>query len=280
MVFMPRVSEPPEAPAEEPTVEIHNWVDANMEGPRYFESFAGPVGVFCAPSPDLEEAHETNEDSAALVNGAGDLVLAVADGAGGMAGGGMASALAMSSLVGSIEDCTGLREGILQGFEDAQDAVLSLEGPATTLLAVEVGPGWLRPYHAGDSQAILVGPDGWVKLETFPHTPSHYAVEAGLLEEEDELALEHRHLVANALGADPLRIETYNKVITEPGDTLVLGSDGLFDNLSVEEVATYAMGESIEDIMVQLVKAAQRRMMSTARRAKPDDLAVLALRFN
>ena len=56
-----------------------------------------------------------------------------------------------------------------------------------------------RSYQIGDSEAMIVGQRGLIKLQTLPHSPTGFAVEAGFLDEREALHHAERHLVSNFL---------------------------------------------------------------------------------
>ena len=101
-----------------------------------------------------------------------------------------------------------LRTAILDGIEAANSAVQSLaNGSATTLTVITIEGRILRSYQVGDSEAVVVGQRGVVKLQTLPHSPTGFAVEAGFLNQKDALHHEDRYLVSNFLGASDMRID-------------------------------------------------------------------------
>jgi len=165
------------------------------------ECLGGRVGVYSARCPDKLTA---NEDAAAVIPFSDTSgVLVVADGMGGHAAGELAARTAIEQVVIAVEQTrqtgTLLRTGIINGFEQANRAVQAFgTGAATTLAAVEVADGFARPYHAGDSVILIVGSHGRVKLETTSHSPVGYGVEAGLLDAEEAMHHEHRHIVRSA----------------------------------------------------------------------------------
>jgi serine/threonine protein phosphatase PrpC len=120
--------------------------------------------------------------------GNGAVVLAVADGCGGMASGEQAARIAIDSLVEHIAPVAApegppLRTAILDGVEAANRQILDLKtGAGATLAIVQLEPASARPYHVGDSQILLVGNRGKIKLLTTSHSPVGYAVESGMLE--------------------------------------------------------------------------------------------------
>ena len=146
-------------------------------------------GIFVAytcPSPDKETE---NEDTVAVFPyGPQATVLIVADGAGGLPAGKRASLAAVRTLIESLHSAIAemmlLRTAVLNGIEAANVAVQDLgNGSATTLTVVTVEGLTVRAYHIGDSEAMVVGQRGLIKLQTTAHSPTGFAVEAGFLDE-------------------------------------------------------------------------------------------------
>src|SRR5690606_10946233 len=126
------------------------------------ESFDFAFGQVVAVSRGWDAGSRENEDCL-LVRAAGDsVVLAVADGAGGGPTGGKASRLAIEALDTQLSGGESIRSAILDGFEAANQALLSLgTGLATTLSVVELRQTGetttLRSYHVGDSSVLVTG---------------------------------------------------------------------------------------------------------------------------
>ena len=148
-----------------------------------------------------------NEDTVALLPyGPGAAILVVADGAGGLPAGKRASMTAVKTLAESLQVAMDktmlLRTAILNGIEAANDAVLALaNGSATTLTVMTLEGRLARSYQIGDSEAIVIGQRGLVKLQTTAHSPTGFAVEAGFLDEREALHHKDRHLVSNFIGS-------------------------------------------------------------------------------
>ena len=163
----------------------------------------GQVSVHTEVSPDKETS---NEDGAMVVwPSPGRMVLAVADGVGGMPDGESASSLALTVLRDALRRRLALgadlREAIMSGFDRANREVLRrASGSATTLAVVEVDQGRLRSYHVGDSGVLVFGGRGRMRMQTISHSPVGYAVEAGVLDEQEAMEHEDRHLVSNVVG--------------------------------------------------------------------------------
>ena len=243
-------------------------------------------GVFIAytcPSPDKETE---NEDTvAAIPYGPEAAVLIVADGAGGLPAGKRASLAAVTTLLESLRSAMAepllLRTAILNGIEAANVAVQELgNGSATTLTVISVEGLTVRAYQIGDSEAMVVGQRGLIKLQTTAHSPTGFAVEAGFLDEREALHHAERHLVSNFLGTTDMRIDIGAEVELRPRDTILLASDGLMDNVHVDEIIerirTGRLGAAVE----RVISLADRRMAGTSagQPSKPDDLSLILFR--
>ena len=258
------------------------YIDENMVQGESHLIADGMAVVFSSRCPD----RDTNEDAAALIpfcKGAG--ILVVADGVGGTGGGGYAANLAIEALRASLassSDSTMLRTAILNGLEAANENIQALgTGAATTLALVELCGSMIRPYHVGDSMILVVGQRGKIKLQTTPHSPVGFAVEAGYLDEVEALHHEDRHLVSNVIGSPDMRIEIGSPIALAPRDTVLLASDGLFDNLAVEEIVERVRKGSLDDVARLLSTDATQRMLcpECGQPSKPDDVTFCVFRF-
>jgi serine/threonine protein phosphatase PrpC len=253
-----------------------------------FDFAGGTAAVFTTRSPGKLTP---NEDVAALLptsTAAG--VLAVADGLGGHVGGERASRLAVETIQGQLleaaaspaeTEADGLRGTILDGIEAANRAVRELgTGAATTLALIEVQGRTIRSYHVGDSVILLTGQRGKLKLQTIAHSPIGYAVEAGLMNEEDAIHHADRHVISNVIGSEQMRIEIGPSIEMAQRDTLVLASDGLVDNLLPSEVVEFVRSGPLDEAVGAMVAEARRRMTAADGQgpSKPDDLTVIAYR--
>ncbi len=243
----------------------------------------GEAAVYSARAPGKESA---NEDAAALValDGRG-AVLVVADGMGGMPAGEQAAGLAVRRMIASLQERVpgepNLRGAILNGIEDANRAIGELGvGAGSTITVVEVQGHTVRPYHVGDSMILLVGRRGRLKLQTVSHSPVGYAVESGVLDEADAMHHEDRHLVSNMLGTPDMRIEVGSALELARFDTLLLATDGLFDNLHTHEVVECVRKGPLDRVARTLVDHCRRRMTEPepGLPSKPDDLTFIVFR--
>ncbi len=258
------------------------FLRCQMERAQAHGFLGGTAVVFASRSPEKETP---NEDAVALIPfREGEGVLAVADGVGGYPGGENASAVALASLGECVrraaDSDAGLRTAILDGIEAANRAVREDGQGGTTLAVAELRAGCVRTYHVGDSVILVTGQRGRVKLQTVPHSPVGYALEAGVLDEEQAMAHVDRHLIDNMLGTDDMRIEIGPELPLAQRDTLLLASDGLADNLFVAEIIEHVRKGELARSAQGMAEAAQARMGSAREGlpSKPDDLSFVAWR--
>jgi len=243
----------------------------------------GHVVAYTCRSPDKETE---NEDTVAVIPfGPQAAVLVVADGAGGLPAGKRASLTAVTTLAASLQmamlETMLLRNAILNGIEAANTAVQELgNGSATTLTVITLEGLTVRAYQVGDSEAMVVGQRGLVRLQTTAHSPTGFAVEAGFLDQREALHHAERHLVSNFIGTTDMRIDVGAGVTLQPRDTIMLASDGLMDNVHVEEIIQRIRKGPIETAVDRVVSLAERRMAgaSAGQPSKPDDLSLILFR--
>jgi len=269
-----------ETKRQEPTV----YADRDMAEPAVHQLPGGEVVLLSARAP--QKGSRTNEDAAAVFPyREAAVVLAVADGMGGQPGGHEASPAALralrSALARAANESLMLRSAILNGFEKAGEEVRTLGvGAGTTLAAVELQDGSVRPYHVGDSMILVTGQRGRIKLQTIAHSPVGLAVEAGVMNEREAMLHEARHLVLNMVGSPDMRIEVGPMIRLDRYDTVLLATDGLADNLSMAEIVDGVRAGPLIDAVKRLAAAARLRMTqpSEGQPSKPDDLTLLVYR--
>ena len=251
------------------------------------DHYATGIGQVAVSTIGDHDKNGPNEDSAAIIPvNEQYLVLAVADGVGGMVGARKASNLTVECIrnsVRNIDETTGskLRSAILDGIETANQKILELgTGSASTLALAEIGPGYVRTYHVGDSILMVCGQRGRLKLVTTPHSPVGFAMEAGLLDESEALQHAELNLIFNVLGSADMRIEIGSELPLSTYDTLLLASDGLTDNVMQDEMITAISSGAIDLGIQQLTDLAQHRMANAddGKPSKPDDFTLMLFR--
>lgn len=258
-------------------------LNETVDEPETFDFSSGRVVALCR---GWEAETRENEDALLVHEAGGSVVLAVADGAGGGPTGAKASRLTIQALEKCLSESSGdIRAAILDGFETANQELLSVgTGLATTLSVVELrdndGAPTFRSYHVGDSSMLVTGARGKLKITTVSHSPVGYGVEAGLISETEALHHDDLNLVSNVVGMANMRIEMGSEIKLGKRDTVVLASDGLFDNLHSEEVIEIARRGALLDVVRKLRDKAVERMAGAepGTPSKPDDLSVIVFR--
>jgi PPM family protein phosphatase len=246
----------------------------------------GAAVCWSAPKP----GGSSSEDALLVLPlGPDQAVLAVADGLGGMPGGAVAAARAVEGLAAAVEEGLALglplQTAVLNGIQRANESVLALgTGAATTLAVAELSGDQVRAYNVGDSEVMVIGQRGRLKLRTISHSPVGFALQAGLVDHEEALHHEDRHLVSNFVGSRDMRIEVGSAVRLGPLDTVLVCSDGLVDNLRLAEISNTLRCGPIDERVRALAVAALERMIpaeapaDNAQPSKPDDLTLIAFR--
>jgi PPM family protein phosphatase len=184
----------------------------------------------------------------------------VADGVGGQPGGDVASQTAVTALVKYLSQAAGcfnnidtdkeheVLEQLEAAVHDAHRRISeehgdggtargrnAVPGPATTLTMVLLI--WPRAYvvHVGDSRAFYLRKDRLRQL-TRDQTTGEYMVDSGAWTEEQARKAPIGGTLASALGASEMT-PSVGLVDLQPGDTLLLCTDGLTRHVPDERIA-------------------------------------------
>jgi serine/threonine protein phosphatase PrpC len=265
------------------TCQTSFYIDCNMESVESGPVGRGGMAVFSARCPGRDGP---NQDAAALIPVADNhCVLVIADGFGGHPAGAQAAEIAVRQIERFVceREPAGenLRSAIVDGFEKADEAVREMGvGAATTLAVVDIEGDQVRSYHVGDSAILVVGQRGRIKMRSVAHSPVGYAVESGLIDEEEAMNHVERHIVSNMVGSAEMRIEIGPNIELAIRDTVLLGSDGLWDNMMFDDIVERIRKGPIVKSLQALSKECLDRMNSpsTDNPSKPDDLTMIAFR--
>jgi protein phosphatase len=194
-------------------------------------------------------------------------LFAVADGMGGHVGGEVASRVAIDTLLSTFtrEPTTA---GLQVAFSEANRAVWQesqdqseLRGMGTTLTAVALvggpaGRDMLALANVGDSRAYVFS-EGLITQVTADHSLAEERMRQGEMTEEEAAVHPQRHILTRALGISPDVEADMWELQLRSGDRIVLCSDGLSNEVSLEE-----MGEILSTQPDPV--AAARRMVEVA----------------
>lgn len=263
------------------TVITSPWIysDTNLDAPGAGRFLNGRLACFTHRSPDKEQ----NQDALAVVPVSGDAgLLVVADGLGGQPRGDLAARTVVESIAGIATAGAGsLREAILHGIDQANKRIME-EGYSggATLAVLEIDGGHIRPYHIGDAFIIVTGQRGKLKFQSIAHSPVGYAVESGLIDENDAVHHDERNLVSNFVGSTDMYIDIGPRMELAPRDTVLISSDGLSDNLYVEEIVEAVRMGSLDTAAARLRQTCIDRMAGKEGElpSHPDDLTFCLFR--
>jgi len=221
-----------------------------------------------------------NEDALGVFEDvSGRTCLAVADGVGGLPQGLEAATLA----IGLLAEASHREGGAIESrIETANQKLLTqLPNAATTVCVAEITNGALVSCHAGDSTALVVGQRGRIKLRTQSHSPVGIK-EANGLDEKEALFHPQRHLLNNMMGDRALWLEKQDALELASRDTVLLGTDGLWDNLFLSEIVEMIRLGELSESAEKLAEAVIQRMSHPVAGlpSKPDDISFILYRPN
>lgn len=226
--------------AASPVAESRRYVDSVATRAEVVRLSGREIAAFSTRAPGKQTR---NEDSAAWIAWPDAMLMAVADGVGGQPAGGEASELAITMLLerflGEDQDISheAFRDGVLDVFENANRQIRGLGvGSGTTFTVATVCNDRARVFSVGDSSTLICGSKGKVRFVNTPHSPTGYAVAAGILDEDDALHHAERHLLSNLVGTPDMHIDIGPLVKLSSGDRILVASDGLWDNMYIDEI--------------------------------------------
>lgn len=215
---------------------------------------------------------DLNEDRYAVIESPSGLMWLVCDGMGGVAGGELAAQLAVDAIKRDLEGFSArpLVTATRNAFMEAnrvivlrrQNQAFSQMGTtavAVTFSGIELAIGWV-----GDSRAYLIR-DGEIELLTKDHTYVQQLVDEGKIMQEDALSHPDAHILTRCIGAEPgLKVDVQKYWLWEtvegaPNDIVVLCSDGLYSEVTDDELAEIVNNETPQRACVKLVDLAKER---------------------
>jgi serine/threonine protein phosphatase PrpC len=213
---------------------------------------------------------EDNQDRLAVHEAEAGLLLVVADGMGGHAGGAAAASTAVASLVHSLDgagphvDPAGF---LAQAIARAHDEVVALgasvgigAAPRTTIATCLVRDGRAVWAHVGDSR-VYYAHGGVLAARTRDHTAIEALLRDGLIEEDEIPGHPMRHYVEFCLGGSseqPL-VTVSEPTALAPHDLLLLCSDGLWSGVDDDELAAGPRGDTrLGDWLTRMASRAVR----------------------
>ena len=231
--------------------------------------------IFFAKS-DKGRVREENQDSYGISEIQGEYLLAVVcDGMGGMAGGKLAAKTAVKTYLerfGFFYSERKAESDVIKSFDikrifsnavyAANTAVCeksaeeSLSGMGTTLTSAMIYGSTLYTANVGDSRTYLIHKDEITQL-TRDDSYVQELLDKGVIDEDEARIHPRRNLITKALGASPEIEPEYNRALLEPGDIVLLCSDGLTNALTDKEILDIVgTGGDCEEKLTRLIDVA------------------------
>lgn len=219
--------------------------------------------------------HRSGNEDSALING---VLIAVADGMGGHAGGEVASKVAISTLAQILPllnndemDPESLEDFLLNAILEVDDEIKftaeandRLSGMGTTLTAIALYRNKAYVLHTGDSRAYRLRGKEFTQL-TKDHSVVQELIDAGTITEAEAAVHPQRSVLTNVLmglgNITPLLVQYDVKA----GDKFLLCSDGLTNVISNTELHKKITEEDALSNLISL----------TYERGAPDNVTVV-----
>lgn len=216
---------------------------------------------------DIGRIRLSNEDqAAAMINASGNVLLVVCDGMGGQNKGDLASSLAINTITTSFKSRKGflnryfaklwvsqiIREANKSIYEQSQSNK-SYQGMGTTITLLLIIKDTAILGHVGDSRCYFLRNRREFTQMSEDQTYVGYLLRTGQINQEEALTHPKRHVLMNALGVYPsasVDIKTFPYM----GETVLLCSDGLYNNVPVNDIASILKGEdTVEQKVDELI---------------------------
>lgn len=215
---------------------------------------------------DRGRVHAHNEDAclADLERG----LFAVADGVGGQPAGDVAARVTVEHLPGLIDRALSRQRddpgaAIVQAIVDLSDIVQAearatpeRSGMASTVVLALITDDVAHVAHVGDSRAYLAR-DGQLFRLTDDHSLAAELVQSGVITAEEANSHPYAHSITQAIGLPNTPQPGVQELGLEPGDRLLLCSDGLTDMVAEADIgAILTSGGDIDATSRSLIDAA------------------------
>ena len=216
---------------------------------------------------DVGKVRLNNEDQAmALTNASGNVLLTVCDGMGGQNKGDLASSLAINTVVSSFKNRKGflnsyfarlwvgkvIREANKSIYEQSQSNP-NYQGMGTTITLLLIIKDVAIMGHVGDSRCYFLKSHHDLVQMSEDQTYVGYLLRTGQITPEEALTHPKRHVLMNALGVYP-SASVDIRVFPYLNEEVLLCSDGLYNNVPVEDIVAVVKGsDSVDEKVNELI---------------------------
>ena len=225
-----------------------------------------------------------NEDRVGYSYSRDVLMMVIADGMGGHEHGEVAAEIAVNEITRRFqqEARNKLRkpfEFLVSAVQSAHRAIVAhaveqnlLECPRTTCVVCVIQNGYAYWAHAGDSRLYILR-GGKLAAATSDHSKIQQMLEAGQITAEQAARHPDRTKIFSCLGGVvPPHIDIGREARLEPGDTVMLMTDGFWAHIPAQVLATMLQKQALTSLMPGLMNEAHRRAGGEG-----DNLTVVAM---
>ena len=227
---------------------------------------------------DIGLVRKENQDAyvTAQHTASGRTVGVVCDGMGGVAGGSIASSVAVETYIRTLSDSDHPDQAVRAAVMAANSAIRQraaghpeLRSMGTTLVSALVKGDRVLISNVGDSRAYLAGAQGLRQISR-DHSLVEDMVEKGDLTPGQARSHPRRNLITRALGPDPA-VEADDFAIQWKAGDFLLCSDGLVNTVTDQEIMFEILHNG------QPENCLQRLMAISKQRGAPDNVTAILL---
>ena len=184
-----------------------------------------------------------------------EVLVVVADGMGGHVAGEVASRIAVNA---AASNDLGVADRVAAGNRAIREEVArdpALEGMGTTMTLLQIDGQSATIGHVGDSRAYLLR-DGQLRQLTEDHTVAAEYVAQGQLSAKEAASHPQRHMLVRTLGLTRFVNVDEVEIDIEPGDRILLCSDGLTEMVDDDRISKTLSAGTPDEVVWELVEMA------------------------
>lgn len=230
--------------------------------------YRGEKQMKCAYSTNIGARRKVNQDAclAATIENRGRkyYVFAVADGLGGHLSGEVASQMCVDYIrnnFSKLENYSDYNE--VNQFINAINAQIvsksqeceSCKGMATTLTMCILDGYHLEIVHIGDSRAYRIH-DKTIEQLTKDHSLVQVLVDEGKITKQEASTHPQKNVITRALGTDEYIQADFFSYELNPGDVVLICSDGLYNMVKNEAIRSIVVQNPLEESVKELIDLA------------------------
>jgi serine/threonine protein phosphatase PrpC len=186
----------------------------------------------------------------------GALLIAVADGLGGHAGGKFASSFALDRFrnavsLENVSSLTSTARDIHVQLKSQQIANPQYSTMATTLSAAILSEEGMHFVHCGDSRIVVARGEG-IRRITRDHSEAQRLFAAGKLSREELASYPRKNILESALGitGNPIIDEGHFRLL--PNDKIFISTDGFHNKILIRELFSFAQLSANPQELIEL----------------------------